>query len=301
MLHITLNRFYFANILRIALKAIANTTTIPILTGIKIDVNAQRIKVTSSNADISLEIFTALENKEADMQIHDVGAIVIDGKFLTNAVISLPEKLFTLEVVANKQVKILSGKAKFSINGLDAENYPILPSLENKNSIKIPAKFLIQLIKKTIFAVSIQEIRPILTGVHLSLTDNKQLTATATDSHRLSRQEIQLLEPGENFDIVIPGKNLKEISSIFMNEEEIIEIQIHKNQIVFETKNIRYYSRLLEGNYPETKKLIPSKFKTTLTVRINSFLSAIERASLFSHKGRSNIVKLEITSKKVNL
>ncbi|MDR1522138.1 MAG: DNA polymerase III subunit beta [Streptococcaceae bacterium] len=301
MLHITLNRPYFSTILRTALKAIANVTTIPILTGIKIEVNAQGMKITSSNTDISLEIFTVLENKEANLKVHTMGAIVLNGKFFINVINSLSENLLTLEVMENNQVKILSGKAEFFINGLDTKNYPILPNIENENPIKIPVKLLTQLIKKTVFAISLQESRPILTGVHLSLADNKQLIAIATDSHRLSHREIKLPEMVENFDVIVPGKNLKEISSIFVNEEEIIEIHIHKNQLVFESENIRYYSRLLIGNYPETKQLIPSKFNTILIVRINSFLGAIERASLFSHKGQNNIVKLEITSKKVTL
>jgi DNA polymerase-3 subunit beta len=301
VLHITLNRTYFANILRTALKAIASATTIPILTGVKIEVNAQEMKLTSSNADISLEIFTNLENKETNVQLHEMGAIVLNGRFLLNVVNNLSEELFILEVMENKQVKILSGKAEFFINGLDAENYPILPSVENENPVKISLKLLTQLVKETSFAVSLQESRPILTGIHLLLTENKKLTAVATDSHRLSHRKIELPEMVGNFDVIVSGKNLKEISSIFTNEEEMIEIHISKNQIIFESENIHYYSRLLEGNYPETGRLIPSEFNTVLTIQKSSFLGAIERASLFSHKGRNNIVKLEITSEKVNL
>jgi len=301
VLHITLNRVYFASILRTALKAIASATTIPILTGVKIEVSAQEMKLTSSNADISLEIFTNLENKEASIQLHEAGVIVLDGRFLMNVVNNLSEELFTLEVMDNKQVKILSGKAEFFINGLDAENYPNLPNVENENPVKIPVKLLTQLVKETSFAVSLQESRPILTGIHLSLTNNKELTAVATDSHRLSHRKIELPEMVENFDVIVSGKNLKEISSIFANEEEIIEIHISKNQIIFESESIHYYSRLLEGNYPETKRLIPSEFNTVLTVQRSTFLGAIERASLFSHEGRNNIVKLEITLEKVNL
>jgi DNA polymerase-3 subunit beta len=301
VLHITLNRVYFANLLRTALKAIASATTIPILTGVKIEVSAQEMKLTSSNADISLEVFTNLESKEASIQLHEMGAIVLDGRFLMNVVSNLSEELFTLEVMDNKQVKILSGKAEFFINGLDAENYPNLPNVENENPVKIPVKLLTQLVKETSFAVSLQESRPILTGIHLSLTNNKELTAVATDSHRLSHRKIELSEMVENFDVIVSGKNLKEIPSILANEEEIIEIHIGKNQIIFESENIHYYSRLLEGNYPETKRLIPSEFNTVLTIKRNSFLSAIKRASLFSHEGRNNIVKLEITSEKTSL
>ncbi|MDR3156687.1 MAG: DNA polymerase III subunit beta [Lactobacillales bacterium] len=300
MFQVTLNHSYFLASLRTTLKAVANKTTIPVLTGIKIEVSAHGIQLTGSNADISIETFISLEDKKAEIQIIEHGAIILEGKIFANIVSNLPEKLFTMEVMENKQVRITSGKAEFFVNGIDAENYPILPSVENKNSIKLPIELITQLIEETAFAVSTQESRPILTGIHLSLTDNKKLTAVATDSHRLSRQACFLTTMVEDFEITVSGKNLKELSSIFV-EEENIEVHINKNQIAFESSGIRYYSRLLEGNYPETSRLIPSEFNTEVIFKSCELLHAVERASLLSQEGKNNVVRLEITAEQVKI
>jgi DNA polymerase-3 subunit beta len=105
----------------------------------------------------------------------------------------------------------------------------------------------------------------------------------------------------ENFNIVVPGKSLKEISAIFTDEEEELEIHIMENQVLFRTDNISFYSRLLEGNYPDTNRLIPDSFNTTVEFEVATFKSAIDRASLLSHEGRNNIVKLEVTSDSATL
>lgn len=129
--------------------------------------------------------------------------------------------------------------------------------------------------------------------MHFILSDNS-LLAVATDSHRLSQRVIPVEQAADHFDIVIPGKSLIELSRSLTNEEEIVEISIMENQVLFKTETMYFYSRLLEGNYPDTNRLIPSSFNTEVEFSVPSFLAAIERASLLSHEGRNNIVRLSI-------
>lgn len=296
---VTLNRAVFIQELATVQRAISTKTTIPILTGVKIELKESGLVLTGSNADISIETILDKDNEKAGMDIASTGAIVLQARFFSEIVRKLPEDTFTLEVIENNQVSITSGKANFIVNGLDADNYPHLPIVERTNEMTLSVELLNQLISETVFAVSQHESRPILTGVHFVL-ENQKLLAVATDSHRLS-QRIIPMEQGGAFNIVIPGKSLVELSRSLGDKEEDVEINIMENQVLFKTKNMLFYSRLLEGNYPDTNRLIPTSFDTEIEFNVPSFLSAIERASLLSHEGRNNIVRLSITEENVIL
>ena len=296
---VTLNRAVFIQELATVQRAISTKTTIPILTGVKIELKESGLVLTGSNADISIETILDKDNEKAGMDIASTGAIVLQARFFSEIVRKLPEDTFTLEVIENNQVSITSGKANFIVNGLDADNYPHLPIVERTNEMTLSVELFNQLISETVFAVSQHESRPILTGVHFVL-ENQKLLAVATDSHRLS-QRIIPMEQGGAFNIVIPGKSLVELSRSLGDKEEDVEISIMENQVLFKTKNMLFYSRLLEGNYPDTNRLIPTSFDTEIEFNVPSFLAAIERASLLSHEGRNNIVRLSITEENVIL
>jgi DNA polymerase III, beta subunit len=290
---VTLNRSIFTQELQTVQRAISTKTTMPILTGVKISLSNAGLTLTGSNADISIESFLSVTNEKAQMTIERTGSVVLQARFFGEIIRRLPEDYFTLEVIESNQVIITSGKANFTVNGLDAESYPHLPIVDSQNQIQIPIHVLNKLISETVFAVSQHESRPILTGVHFVL-ENQKLLAVATDSHRLSQRVIPLESDVESFNIVIPGKSLTELSRSFVDEEEQVQISIMDNQVLFETTNMKFYSRLLEGTYPDTNRLIPTSFNTEIEFSVPSFLAAIERASLLSHEGRNNIVRLHI-------
>lgn len=297
---LTLHRSTFMQELQKVQRAISSKTTIPILTGVKLSLNHSGLTLTGSNADISIETFLSVENEKAQMTIEQTGAIVLQARFFSEIIKRLPEDFFTMNVIENNQVEITSGKASFTVNGLDADNYPHLPVVETTNQLAVPIQILNQLINETVFAVSQHESRPILTGVHMVLKE-QQLLAVATDSHRLSQRVIPLGAEHDQFDIVIPGKSLIELSRSLDELDESVEISIMENQVLFETPTTKFYSRLLEGTYPDTNRLIPNSFNTEIEFSVRSLQAAIERASLLSHEGRNNIVKLSITASEVVL
>ncbi|MGX6970298.1 DNA polymerase III subunit beta [Vagococcus bubulae] len=297
---VTLNRSAFLDELATVQRAISGKTTIPILTGVKLNITESGLTLTGSNADISIETFLSVDNEKASMLIESTGSIVIQARFFNEIIKKLPEQTLTLELIENNQVVITSGKALFNVNGLNAESYPQLPIVEDQTNFKLPARVLNKLISETVFAVSSQESRPILTGVHMTLNDN-DLLAVATDSHRLSQRKMELDGVSQTFDVVIPGKSLQELSRSFKDEEELVDISIMDNQILFRTETMNFYSRLLEGNYPDTNRLIPTNFSTEISFNVSSLLAAIDRASLLSHEGRNNIVKLAIDSEQVTI
>ncbi|WP_416148068.1 DNA polymerase III subunit beta [Salipaludibacillus sp. HK11] len=288
-------------------KAISSRTTIPILTGIKIEASHDGVTLTGSDSDISIESFIPTE--EGDHQLVDLeieGSIVLQARFFADIVKKLPED--TVEIMVGDQLvtQLKSGSSVFNLNGLDPEEYPRLPEIEEENSFKLPKDLLKSIIRQTAFAVSTVETRPILTGIHWSL-EKGQLTCTATDSHRLAMRQAEVETNTidlEFSNVVIPGKSLNELNKIIDDTDDWIDIIVTDNQILFKSTHLLFFSRLLEGNYPATKNMIPTHSKTTVKLTAKKLLDAIERALLLSKEGKNNVVnvktiennQLEITS-----
>lgn len=291
----TINRPAFISQLNNVLRAISSKTTIPILTGLKMVVDKERIVLTGSNSDITIESVIDANNPDYDLTVEDPGAIVLPARFFSEIVKKLPDKQVTIEVTSGFQADITSGTAKFQINGQDAENFPHLPEVETDKTITLPNDVLQEVIRQTVIAVSKQESRPILAGIHITLHDGL-LTAVATDSHRLAQRKVALkdVDNGIDFDVIIPGKSMNELSGMISDVDEDVLVQVTENQILFIFGNTHFYSRLLEGNYPETSQLIPDTADTTVELDAGSFLASIERASLLSHESRNDVVKLTL-------
>lgn len=294
-MNFTINRSAFISQLNNVLRAISSKTTIPILTGLKMVVNEDNIVLTGSNSDITIESVINANDADNDLTIEETGAIVLPARFFSDIVKKLPDKKVTIEVTSRFQADITSGSAKFQINGQDAENFPHLPEIETNKSVTLPNDILKEVIRQTVIAVSRQESRPILAGVHITLKDGV-LTAVATDSHRLAQRKVVLenIDNGIDFDVIIPGKSMEELSGMISDVHEDVQMQVTENQVLFIFGNTHFYSRLLEGNYPETSQLIPQTADTTVELEAGTFLSSIERASLLSHESRNDVVKLSL-------
>ena len=294
-MNFTINRSAFISQLNNVLRAISSKTTIPILTGLKMVVNEDNIVLTGSNSDITIESVINANDADNDLTIEETGAIVLPARFFSDIVKKLPDKKVTIEVTSGFQADITSGSAKFQINGQDAENFPHLPEIETNKSVTLPNDILKEVIRQTVIAVSKQESRPILAGVHMTLKDGV-LTAVATDSHRLAQRKVVLenIDNGIDFDVIIPGKSMEELSGMISDVHEDVQMQVTENQVLFIFGNTHFYSRLLEGNYPETSQLIPQTADTTVKLEAGAFLSSIERASLLSHESRNDVVKLSL-------
>lgn len=274
------------------LKAVSTRTTIPILTGIKLVTSEEGVTLTGSDSDISIESFIpSEEDGTVNVEVIQPGSVVLQARFFSEIIKKLPMDTVEIEVGSHNMTVIRSGKSEFNLNGLDAEEYPLLPQIEEENVFRISADLIKNIIRQTVFAVSTSETRPILTGVNWQL-ENSELICTATDSHRLALRKAKV-ESDNNLscNVVIPGKSLSELSKILDDTNELIDIVVTENQVLFKAKNILFFSRLLDGNYPDTSRLIPSESKTTITVATKDFLQAIDRASLLAREGRNNVVK----------
>ena len=282
------------------MKAISSRTTVPILTGMKIEAIQQGITLTGSDSDISIQSFIPRE-EDGIVYVEDIetGTIVLHARYFPEIIRKLPEKTVEITVDENFKVTIKSGKAEFNLNGLDAEEYPQLPILQTDESFELPTDLLKNLIKQTVFAVSTMETRPILTGVKIDFS-NDSVSFTATDSHRLASREVPVQQSELNLpSVVVPGKSLTELHKILTDTGDPVEISVSNNQILFRTQHVYFLSRLLDGKYPETSRLIPEESKTIIYAKTKELLNTIDRASLLAKEDRNNVVRLATKDRQI--
>jgi DNA polymerase-3 subunit beta len=295
-MHIVISREYLAQAVGQVSKAVSSRTTIPILTGIKLSVTHTECVLTGSDSDISIQVSIPIEKDDKEIvKVVKLGSIVLPSRYLTEIVKKLPDSHIEIEVTDQFVTNIRSGKTEFNLNGLDPEEYPRLPQIDEDKMITIPNELFKSTIRQTSFAVSTQESRPVLTGVLWQL-ENSELTFVATDSHRLAQRQITV-EANQELQFkntVIPGKSLNELNRILDDENQMIDIVVTNNQILVKADNILFFSRLLDGTYPDTSRIIPQASKTSITLETKKLLQAIERASLLAKDGK-HVVNLYTT------
>lgn len=296
MINFSINKNLFLQALNITKRAISLKNAIPILSTVKIDVTNEGITLIGSNGQISIENFISIKNENAGLLVTSSGSILLEATFFINVVSSLPDVTLDFKEIEQKQIVLTSGKSEITLKGKDADQYPRIQEISASNPLMLETSVLKNIINETAFAASTQESRPILTGVHFVLTENKNLKTVATDSHRMSQKKIVLEKNGDNFDVVIPSRSLREFSAVFTDDIETVEIYFTNNQLLFRSENISFYTRLLEGNYPDTDRLIPTEFTSIVTFDKNNLRYAMERARLLSNATQNGTVKLEITN-----
>lgn len=292
----TIKRTAFIKALNDVLRAISSKTTIPILTNVKIVANDDSLTLTGSNVDISIETTLSTESANTDLTIAQPGAITLPAAYFSNIVKALPGEELHVKLDNLRAVITSGASSSFTINGQDAANYPQLPELEGTERLLISASQLADVIEQTIIAASTQESRPVLTGVHLQIS-GQQVKAVATDSHRLAQRSVTLTgaDGQVEADIIVPAKALAEVGRMLEGQDRI-GMQISANQVVFQLAETTFYSRLLEGNYPETDRLLPNESTTILTIGAQDLLGTLGRAALVSHESRNNVVQLTLTN-----
>ncbi len=284
-------------------RAIQSKATISILTGIKIAATQSGLYLTGSDAEISIESYLDKNNDSYDLTIEDTGSIVVTASLFNDIIRKLPEdKIYLESNEDNSILTISSGSAVFELMGQDGSQYPHLPEFDETNKIPLPTKLFKELIDRTIFSASNQENRPYLTGLNLTVHPT-HLIGVATDSHRLSRRiiPVQIEESKIDFEsFTIPKKTVTELSRIVGDDEDLAMV-VGSTQVIFLLEHTIIYSRLLEGNYPDTNRLIPTSSSTDIVVNSEIFHQALDRASLISHQGKNNVVLLNIIDGSVEL
>ena len=274
-------------------RAISPRNLIPILTGIKFELKEEGLYLSASDTDISIR---SLIPKDKIVEIFELGSIVIGGKYIVEIIKKLPNMDITIEVMDGYKMIISTDNTEFSLNGINPNEFPNLDLEESSEPIMLETKLFKKIINQTFFATSQNESRPLLTGINFRIEGN-ELEVIATDSYRLSKKTVVL---DNNFDksinIVIPGKNLLELSKIILDDDNAIEFHIFDNKILFKYENILFLSRLLSGTYPATSSIIPNNFNVSVECNCNGLFEMIDRASLLTSDRDKNTIKLQLSS-----
>ena len=277
-------------------KAISPRNLIPILTGIKFDLTESGLYLSASDSDISIRTFIP---NDKIVKVSQLGSIVISGKYIVEIIRKLPDSDILIEVVDGFNMIIQTKGSEFNLNGIDPNEFPNLDLDETKNPIILNPTVFKSIVNQTFFATSLSETRPLLTGINFKLNSNI-LEVIATDSYRLARKEIELNDKYENeFNLVIPGKNLVELSRMLEDEKENVYMHVFSNKVLFIYKNIVFLSRLISGTYPVSSNIIPKNFNIDIECDYDELYNMIDRASLLTSDKDKNTIKLVLSNREL--
>ena len=273
-------------------KALSTKNLIPVLGGIKFELKRKKLTLTASDNDITIQAVIESNNDE-DFKIESEGSIIIQGKYILDIVRKLPDKYINIEVIDELKILIYSDKSEFNLNGISESEYPNINLEESKKKIDINAGILKSIVNQTAFASSNEESKPVLTGINFNIVGDI-LECNSTDSYRLARKIVKLNKISEeSYNIVIPSHNLSEFTKILGDDEEIVELHIFNNKILFKKSNLKFESTLINGTYPNTSNLLPEDSMLIVSTNLNDFYNVIDRVSILTSDKEKNIVTLE--------
>ena len=270
----------------IASRAAASKSPIPALEGLQISAED---KLYVKGYDLKEGIVTGIE---AD--IAQRGVVVVGARLFGEMIRRLPDGIVTVSSDEKDNITVKCGKSQFNILGISAEDYPELPSFDTLNSIRLPQHILKDMINKTIFAVSTDEVRPIYTGT-LFEVEEKRLTLVSVDGYRLARRTEELADSRlESCTFVVPGTALSDVEKICSDEEGDVSISVGSRHISFEIGDTVVVSRRLEGEFLNYRRSIPETFKYEIKVDRTEFMASIDRVSLIVSEKNSSPVRMTV-------
>ncbi len=278
-------------------RAVPSRPTHPVLANVLLQADAQKSQVSLTAFDLSLGIRTSFP-----AEVETSGAITLPAKLLNDIVARLPQGEITLEDEAAEVpfcATIVSTSGRYQVHGMGVDDFPELPILDKGEAIELPAEALLEGIKGSLLAASTEEAKQILSGVHLSVSQDA-LEFAATDGHRLAvvkRVFETETEDLPDLEVTIPAKALRELERMLGTRQssETLSLNCDRGQIVFEWADQCLTSRTLEGQYPAYRQLIPHQFERQITMDRRQLLSALERIAVLADQ-KNNIVKFNIDS-----
>ena len=255
-------------------KAVASKPNQPILEGILIQTNNTQVKLTTYDLEIGIEYVFNCE-------VQEEGATVINATMFSEIIRKLPNTEIIIYVNENNLLVIECEGSLYKLATMNPSDFPELPQINIENSIEIEQNNLKEMIRRTIFAVSTEENRPIFTGCLFEIINNK-LNVVAVDGFRLAWKSKFLQTKVNDFKAVIPGRTLNEINKILVDSFETIKIGVAKNQALFELENCKIVTRLLDGEFLNYSNVIPEMWETRIRVNRINLLNCFERISLIS-------------------
>ena len=286
-MHLVCSKSNLLKSVNISLRAVPSRTTMSILECILIDASANEIKFTTNDMELGIE--TIVEGT-----ILEKGIVAIDAKIFSDIIRKLPDNDVTIITDENLNTLITCEKAKFNIPGKSGEDFSYLPFIEKTDCIRVSQFTLKEIIRQTIFSIAANENNKLMTG-ELFQIENNTLRVVSLDGHRISIRKIELKENCQDKKVVVPGKTLNEISKILSGEtEDMVDIYLAVNHILFEFGNTKVVSRLIEGEYFKIDQMLSSDYETKVKINKKEFLDCIDRATLLVKEGDKKPIIIHI-------
>lgn len=271
-------------------KGVSSRTPMPILEGILIQTNNQEIKLTTYDLELGIEYII-------ECNVEEQGNTVVNATMFSEIIRRLPDSDIIITLNEKDLLVIECEGSLYKLSTMNPLEFPELPTIDIENSVELDQNTLKNMIRKTIFAVSVEENRPIFTGCLFEIQNNK-INVVAVDGFRLGFKSNFLENSANNFNAVIPGKTLNEVNKIISDSFEKIKISISKNQALFEMENCKIVTRLLDGEFLKYDNVIPKTWETRIRVNKKDLQECFERISLISmssiEKERKYPVKVSI-------
>ncbi|HHU86720.1 MAG: DNA polymerase III subunit beta [Pelotomaculaceae bacterium] len=285
------NKEILNNAVQLVQRAVSIKNPLPILAGIKFETRENQVILTATDLDIGIRCSFPAE-------VIVQGTTVLPAKYICELFRRLPELPIFIEAdAATGSVTIQYGQSETRINGYPPEEFPELPLPEGINSFTLPGELLKEIIRQVVFATGNDENRPVFMGVLFEI-NGSELQVVATDTYRLAWRKVIIENCEETaINLIIPGKTLNELLKIIGINEQI-EVTVTKNQILFVAGNVWLISRLIEGNFPKYKQVIPQNHILKVRLKTRDLLDATERASLLAQV-KSPVIKLNISENKI--
>lgn len=276
-----------------AAKAVPRETTLSILESILIEAKDGKVTFTANDNDFG--IFTSMET-----EVLEEGKIAIDAKRLCEIVSKLQDGEITI-VTEGAEARILCGKAKNKIPCRSGEDYTYLPEIEKKDPIIVSQFTLKEMIKRTVFATGNLESNKIMSGLHMTVMDDK-IELTGLDGHRIAIRKSPLRNSHEAVDIIIPGKTVLEVSKIIPgDDEQEVMIYVTDNYIVFSFGDTVITSRLIEGKYFDVNKMINADYEIEIKLNKRELYTSVDASMVYYKEGNKKPIIFNIEGNNLHL
>lgn len=257
-------------------RAVSPRTSLPILGHLLITAEEEKIRIAATDLEIGMECVV-------EAKIEEPGQMAVPAKTLTEILAALPDTDVTLSVDDTNTISLQCGTSDYSILGLPAEEFPMLPEIHPDVSLTVEYDALRDAIKRTSFAISQDESRAILTGILMQVTDDGA-KLVSTDGHRLCLQECTVAESQGSVNAIIPGRAMNELTRIVPEGKGTIEVKIAASQVMFQIGETSLISRLIEGQFPNYEKVIPQEHNKKLTIPTDQLLQSVKRVEIVARE-----------------
>jgi DNA polymerase-3 subunit beta len=266
-------------------RVVSTRASLPVLSNVLLTTDGNRLRLSATNLEIGINYWIG-------SKIEQEGSLTVPARLFTEFVSSLPHGNIELEA-ADSNLTVKADHYESKINGIAAEEFPLIPQIKTEPVLKLPADVFHDALSQVVVAASADEARPVLAGIYLYIEDDL-LYVVATDSYRLAEKKLALPEGvSTELSVIVPVRTMQELVRLLGETEGEVEIYLDENQVMFRIDEIELVSRLIDGQFPNYRQIIPKSTETSFDIDTAEFARITKIASLFARESAGS-VKLDI-------